>query len=110
MQNENDALLNALSECIETCNNCYNSCLQEEDVKMLVRCIRLDRDCADICALTHSMLSSGSEFTNEIKKLCAEVCDACAQECSNHEHEHCRQCEEACRACSNACVGASVTE
>ena len=37
--------------CMMACNNCYNACLDEENVAMMTKCIRLDRQCADICAL-----------------------------------------------------------
>jgi len=46
-----------LVECIEACYDCAQSstacadaCLGEDDPKSLLRCIRLNLDCADICA------------------------------------------------------------
>ncbi len=32
------------------CIHCYDACLKEEHVNMMVECIRLDRECADICS------------------------------------------------------------
>ncbi len=52
MPAQNQSLLDALNACIAACENCATACLQEQDVKMMARCISLDRDCADICALT----------------------------------------------------------
>jgi hypothetical protein len=33
------------------CTNCASSDLNEQDIKMLARCIKLDLDCAAICFL-----------------------------------------------------------
>lgn len=43
--------IEACYACAATCDNCAASCLQEEDVKMMARCIALDIDCAQICRL-----------------------------------------------------------
>ena len=51
MQNMYQACIEECLKCMEICNSCYSACLQESDVKMMVECIRLDRECADICAL-----------------------------------------------------------
>ena len=103
---QNEGLLDALATCAAECNNCFTACLDEQDVKMLVRCIKLDRDCADICMLTASLIARGSEHGKHLLKECAEVCTACAEECEKHAAmgmEHCRTCAEACRACAEAC-------
>lgn len=44
----NEECLKACLDCMEACNACYDACLSEEDLKMMVPCIRLDRECADI--------------------------------------------------------------
>ncbi len=90
-------------ECMEACNICYDSCLKEEDLKMMVSCIRLDRECADICALAVKSMQSNSPFVNQICILCAEICEACGNECKNHHHEHCQKCAEACFRCAEEC-------
>ncbi|MGI0043219.1 MAG: four-helix bundle copper-binding protein, partial [Nitrososphaeraceae archaeon] len=38
--------IDACSTCAESCEFCATSCLREQDVKVLERCIQLDRDCA----------------------------------------------------------------
>ena len=48
MHAQNQSLLDALNACIAACEHCATACLKEEDVKMMVRCISIDRDCADI--------------------------------------------------------------
>jgi hypothetical protein len=101
---KNQELLNALNNCATECNHCATACLDEQDVKMLTKCIKLDIDCADICKLTASLVARGSEHGNHILKECAEICEACAKECEKHSQmEHCRRCAEACRTCAEAC-------
>ena len=101
----NQSLLEALNNCAATCNHCATACLDEQDVKMLARCIKLDFDCADICLLTASFVARDSEHANHLLKECAEICEACAEECEKHTHmEHCRKCAEACRHCAEACL------
>ena len=36
-------LAHKISECILMCNYCFNACLEEDDVKMMKECIRLDK-------------------------------------------------------------------
>ncbi|MGZ5243680.1 MAG: four-helix bundle copper-binding protein [Bacteroidia bacterium] len=103
MHQENQQLIQTLIDCANECNHCYHACLQEQDVKMMARCIMLDRDCADICMMTAKMLASGSELSAQMLRLCAEACDACGAECAKHEHEHCQRCAESCKKCADAC-------
>jgi hypothetical protein len=50
---------------------CWEACLREENIKMMVECIRLDRDCAD------AGMRPGTA------RVCAEACRKCAEECRN---------------------------
>jgi hypothetical protein len=76
----------ACSECAVECAHCESECLNEQDIKMLTRCIRLDHDCAAICLLAMEAMARGSEFAKQICKLCAEICNTCAVECEKHSH------------------------
>jgi Domain of Unknown Function (DUF326) len=106
MHQQNQNLLNALNACIAACEHCATSCLQEQNVQMMARCISLDRDCADICALTARFVARGSEHAQHLLRECAEICHACGVECAQHaDHmEHCRLCAEACKRCEEACL------
>lgn len=96
-------------KCFQTCTSCADACLSEEQVVELRKCIRLNLDCADICAVTGAVLSRQTEYDAPTSKqqlqACREVCLTCGQECGRHseKHEHCRICEEACRRCQQAC-------
>lgn len=100
---KNKGLLQKLSYCQSACEHCADACLSEDSIAKLAECIRLDRDCADICNLAIKFVSRGSERATSVLEECADICDACARECEKHEHEHCKDCAEACRKCAEAC-------
>lgn len=102
------SVIEALNACAAACDHCFDACLQEEDIKMMVRCIRLDRDCAEICKLTASALARNAEAARILLQACADICQECGAECAKHgDHmEHCRECAEACKACEAACRAA----
>lgn len=101
--------IEACFDCAQTCTACADACLGEEQVQQLVRCIRLNLDCADICDTTGQVLSRQTEPEPSLLRAqlqaCAEACRTCGAECERHadHHEHCRVCAEACRRCEDAC-------
>ena len=99
----NEKLLHALGKCINHCNNCADSCLDEENVKMMVQCIRLDRVCAEVCAATNQVLVTKYNDVQGLLDFCIKVCNECADECEKHDHQHCKECAKACRECEKAC-------
>ena len=104
---KNKELLNTLNNCAAECNHCAAACLDEQDVKMLANCIKLDIDCAEICTLAAGFVARGSTHAAHILAECAEICNACADECEKHaQHgmQHCKDCAEACRKCAEACA------
>ncbi|KKK33387.1 ferredoxin [Salinicoccus sediminis] len=104
---QNRNLIQTLHECAEACNHCYDACLKEENVKMMAECIRLDRECADICSYLEHALTRNTPFGSELAAVCAEICEACGNECRKHDHEHCQKCADACFKCANACKEAA---
>ena len=100
---ELQACIDACLACLAACEHCATACLAEDDVKMMAGCIRLDRDCADACALTARLLMRGSDLHPQACALCAEACERCAAECGQHQHDHCQQCAAACRRCAESC-------
>ncbi|HLG03593.1 MAG TPA: four-helix bundle copper-binding protein [Bacteroidia bacterium] len=105
---ENKKVMDALAQCAAECNHCATACLDEKDIMMLTRCIRLDIDCAEICSLAGGFVARGSESYKRVLKLCAEICEACAKECDTHTHmEHCSRCARACRDCADSCKNAA---
>jgi hypothetical protein len=109
---EISSYIQTIFECADACLSCADACLAEEQVRNLVRCIRLNQDCYEICEVTGKVLSRQTEPDNAVIRAqiqaCAAACRACAAECDRHarQHEHCRICAEACRQCEEACMEA----
>lgn len=98
-------MISTLYDCIAQCNNCADACLEEQDVKMMVECIRLDRICAAVCQATAIAVSTNSSAdTKSLLKACEDICRQCHKECAKHENDHCRECAEACKRCAEACA------
>ena len=104
MNQPNHSLLDALNACVAACERCASACLQEEDVKMMARCIALDFECADICQTTAASIARGGAQMQAICALCASACRDCAAECGKHDMDHCKRCAEACTRCVAACL------
>jgi hypothetical protein len=102
-QIEKECLL-ACNECATACLECAVACLKEDDPKSMVRCIKLDMGCADICRLAGASIARGDDHLKEVCSLCAQVCQTCATECAQHPMKHCQVCAEACQRCSDACT------
>ncbi len=100
--------IDACSECAQACTICADACLSEKHVESLVKCIRLDLDCADVCRVTAQLLTRPSHRDAPALKAqleaCIQICKACADECAGHgSMEHCRMCAQICRDCVLAC-------
>jgi hypothetical protein len=95
--------IEACLNCAAICNHCASSCIQEDDVKMMTRCIQLDMECAAMCYASAQLMSLGSDKAKDICRLCATFCNECGNECAKHETEHCRECAAACKKCAEEC-------
>lgn len=97
--------IHVLHKCMEACNHCYDACLKEDEIDMMRDCIRLDRECADMCGFLEQALIRDTPFAAQLAKVCADICEACGMECRKHDHDHCQQCADACFRCMEACRG-----
>lgn len=103
--------IEALNECANSCTQCADACLSEQDVSSMVKCIRSNLDCADMCATTSRVVSRQTEYDANVTRAqleaCIVACKSCGDECEGHgEHmAHCRVCAESCRRCEQACRG-----
>jgi hypothetical protein len=101
--------IDACYECAQACSACADDCLSEQSVAELIKCIRLNEDCADICLVAGRVANRQIEYdanvTRAILEACATTCRSCGDERERHAdmHEHCRICTEACRRCEEAC-------
>ena len=96
-------IITSLANCAAACDNCSDKCLDEPDIKKMVKCIRLDRDCSHICHTGIRFVASNSSYAKQIIKQCEEICRACGDECEKMETDHCKECAKACRECEEAC-------
>ena len=95
--------IDACLQCAAICNHCASSCTQEDDVKMMARCIQLDMECSAMCYASAQLMSLGSDKAKDICRLCAAICNECGNECAKHETEHCQECAAACKKCAEEC-------
>ena len=96
--------------CAQACTACADACLGEQDTKMLLRCIRLNIDCADICVTTGRVLSRQTALEPAMVRAalqaCSTACRLCGDECEQHAQHgmrHCQLCAAACRSCEQSC-------
>ena len=100
---EHKDLIIGLYQCAAACNACFEACLLEPDVAHLERCMKLDKECYDVCKLTAHHLERESDHMHLFLSVCIKICNDCADECEKHSHEHCIKCAEACRRCLQEC-------
>ena len=101
---KNREIINELTSCLTYCENCYTACFEEPDIKHLTRCIKLVRDCAEVCSLTLGFVARNSSEAVAMVRTCAELCATCAEECNKHDHVHCKECADACSSCEESCL------
>lgn len=101
----NQELIKKFYDCAAACFTCADACLDENDVKKMVRCIRLDKVCAATCIATAQSLAVdlSKEDLRGLVRYCKEICQKCGDECAKHEPQHCQDCAKACKECVEAC-------
>ena len=95
--------IEACLRCAAICNHCASSCLGEEHLQMMAKCIQLGMECASICYATAQILSIGGSQAKAMAMICAQTCDDCSLECAKHDNQHCRECSDICHNCANQC-------
>jgi hypothetical protein len=105
---DRDALLRCIDECFDcaaTCTSCADACLGEPDVPEMVRCVRLNLDCADVCDATGRVVTRQTEPDLGVVRAAVEACIVACRACDRHaaHHDHCRVCAEVCRSCEQSC-------
>lgn len=98
--------IDACQECAYVCSQCVVSCLQENEVADLTRCIKLNLECAAICRNASEVMSLDSNFSERFCDVCADACNACAEECEKYAEKigQCRECADVCRECAEVCT------
>ncbi len=94
--------------CSAICNSCADACLAEP--MDMNQCIRLNLDCADVCAATSRIATRRTGFDRQLIRsmlaVCIEACERCGAECRRHDNAHCRRCATMCGECADDCRAA----
>ena len=100
--------IKTIYHCGNICTICADACIGEKD-EALIRCIRLNQDCADICETTGRLLSRQTETDVNILRsqlqACVVACRDCGEECKKHaeKYKHCQICADICFQCEEDC-------
>ena len=106
---QNKAAIATCQSCANICNRCSDDMIgmeSHDNRELMARCVRLCRDCADVCSLSANWMSRSSILSNKICRVCAEVCTVCAEACEEHAPHHalCGPCAAECRKCVAVCL------
>ncbi len=80
---QHQSCIEACQHCAQECEHCNDACLNEPEIQALAECIRLDRDCAQICWTAAAYMSRGSlrqrylpSLRGDLRCLCRRVREA----------------------------------
>ena len=100
-----------MQRCLDDCLECHQVCL--ETVMYCLSMggmhandahIRMMLDCAEICQVSANTMMRGSQFSERLCGVCAEICLSCAEDCEKFGNdERMKTCAEACRRCAESC-------
>jgi hypothetical protein len=79
---DRQALVRCIEECFscaQACTACADACLSEASVAELVKCVRTNLDCADICDTTGRVLSRRTGYDANLTRSLLTACAARAR-------------------------------
>ena len=88
--------LSAALQCLQDCERCLESC---DDPSKYADCLKICRECADICQLFVYLLLQKVPLANKALRILAETCRRCMLLCSQYAEEvfqHCAQSSQHC--------------
>ena len=95
--------LEACNRSVQACNECFDVCCKSPQQEEFANCLKILRDCADICALVSQLIARNSVNAKLLASFCANICDACAKACEKCQDPSFQKCAEICRQCADAC-------
>jgi len=96
-------------QCAASCTACADECLDEPDLSMMRRALRLNLDCADVVGLVARLLSRRGEpelaTLRATLEAATSIANACSVETQKHAatYEYCRLTAEICADCAREC-------
>jgi hypothetical protein len=97
------ACITACKQCQEASGACAQACIRNPNVREMLRCIALNRDCGLFCNTALLLLEHGSEFLAQTCGLLAEICDVAAREAAKFDLPECKREVLACARCAAEC-------
>jgi hypothetical protein len=73
--------IDACYHCAQACTACADDCLSEQQVAEVVKCIRLNQDCADVCATAGRVINRQTKYDANVTRSILEACGSCEQAC-----------------------------
>lgn len=95
--------IRACEDCQKACNAAARACIDSPEVKRLIRCISLNRDCGLLCNTASLLLQHTSEFLPQAIKVCVDARGTCASENERSVLPPCRRAAIACRSFAQVC-------
>src|SRR5437870_4579287 len=76
---EPEACAKACAACTLECETCFLECakLVAGGKKEQLSCMRMCKDCADVCSLTAKVVSRRGPTASVMADVCAKTCEAC---------------------------------
>jgi hypothetical protein len=99
-----------VQQCVEACRECQKCCVAlETSGGVDSKTIQTAKDCAEMCQMCSNFAIRDSQFSSDMRRLCAEICNNCAVACEKMSRSSiAKDCAAACRRCADACVNAGA--
>lgn len=98
-----EQLVDDCLQCMLACSRCYTALLLRGEAETMSECIRLERQCAGMCAHAVHALSGLEPCGGSLMARCASLCEACAAECRKVDCALCQTCADVCARCAQRC-------
>lgn len=99
--------IDACNRCFQACYECLKACLNEPDVSQRKNCISILLECSEICKQASAFMFMDAQYSKDLCKLCAVICEKCAADCDMFKDAHCQKCADVCRQCATECKNMS---
>lgn len=104
MNHDMDKCIDTCVECHRVCLETLKYCLDKGGDHASSKHINALLDCIETCNTCINLMTRGSEIHGKACALCAEACRRCAEECEKMpDDEQMQKCAEVCRRCAESC-------
>ena len=67
--------IDACAKCTQACYECLKACFNEPDAATRKNCMSILLECALICQQALAYMSMDAQYSMDLCKLCATICD-----------------------------------